>query len=58
MVSMALSHDYEGVFYCVKCCAGRHFLRITAGDDRCECGSRGWKSDKDYDLKKIIAEWE
>lgn len=49
---------YDGVFYCVKCGVGAHLMNILSCCDECyNCGSRGFISAADFNLKEIIEKY-
>lgn len=50
---------YEGVYYCVHCGRGEHIVNIMRLNTRCdECGGSGFMSTVDFDIRKILQEYE
>lgn len=53
---MAVDRDlYDGVFYCRFCGRPLHIFLILKTQERCECGSKGFMSNTDFDIIKTLA---
>jgi len=53
---MAIDRNlYDGVFYCKFCGKPLHVFWIINKKERCECGSKGFMSSINFDIRKTLA---